>query len=247
MSGNKIWFLGRGFEEYLLMFNLNLNNLKNCRILDCNAGASSFTTHMHKRGYDVTAADMLYGPNPEDIEKITSHDFKTLMDAHKGLEDKVEWGFFKDLAEMMAYREKCYKEFYQDYKNSFNHRYVPEKLPDLNFPDKSFHLVLSSHLLFLYDDRLDYEFHLDSIREMLRVSRDEVRIYPIISINGKGKHSTYLKQIIEDLSPDYYLDIQPVKYQFRRGANEMLCIKKINRNRDSCGLVTYDAIKVEGK
>ena len=247
ISKDKIWFLGRGFEEYLLMFDLHLENLKNCRILDCNAGASSFTLQMHQRGYDATAVDLMYDFDPNEIDQITAHDFKTLMGAHHGLEDKVEWGFFKNQEEMMDYRIKCYQKFAKDYQKSWKERYIKAELPYLNFPDNSFHLVLSSHLLFLYDDRLDYQFHADSIKEMLRVSIQEIRIYPLISLNQHGKRSKYLDHIIEEFGGDYLLDIQKVNYRFRKGADEMLRIMKKSLNGTTCSLLTYDAVEVEGK
>lgn len=243
----KIWFLGRGFEEYLSMFDLNLKYLKNCRILDCNAGSSSFTTHMHQRGYDVTAVDLMYDIDPQKIEEITSQDFKTLMDAHHGLENKVEWGFFKNQVEMINYRINSYQEFSKDYQESWNERYIKSELPYLDFQNNSFHLVLSSHLLFLYDDRLDYQFHVDSIREMMRVAIHELRIYPLISLNQHGKHSEYLKPIIEEFDKDYHLAVQKVDYRFRKGADEMLRIMKKGMAGSTCGLLTCDAVEVEGK
>lgn len=244
---NKIWFLGRGFAEYLLMFDLNLENLKNCRILDCNAGASSFCCHMNHQGFDVVAADILYGQNPQIMERISENDFRTLMDAHHDLEDKVDWNFFKNQEEMIQYRIKTYQNFSKDYKKEETEHYVNAELPHLPFLDNSFHLVLSSHLLFLYDDRLDYQFHLDSIKEMLRVSSQEVRIYPLVKLRGQGEHSDYVNQIINDLSTEYRVRIQKVNYQFRKGANEMMCIWKKGLGESHCGLTVYDALEVEGK
>jgi hypothetical protein len=246
-SKNKIWFLGRGFEEYLLMFDLKLENLKNCQVLDCNAGASSFTAHMNNQGFDVVAADLLYGRNPDEMEQVSEDDFRTLMNAHQGLEDKVDWNFFKTHDEMTQYRVKTYHDFSEDYKKEKNNSYVKVDLPKLPFLDNSFHLVLSSHLLFLYDDRLDYQFHLDSIKEMLRVSSQEVRIFPLVKLRGHGEHSEYVEQIIKDLSSEYLVKIQKVKYQFRKGANEMMCIHKRGLVNSHCGLVSYDALEVEGK
>ena len=39
----RIIFIGRTFEEYLDMFSLSVEELKGKRILDCPAGACSFT------------------------------------------------------------------------------------------------------------------------------------------------------------------------------------------------------------
>ena len=37
------------------MFNLDKKDIVNGKILDCAAGASSFTAEMSKKGYDITA------------------------------------------------------------------------------------------------------------------------------------------------------------------------------------------------
>ncbi|MDO9043847.1 MAG: methyltransferase domain-containing protein [Methanobacteriaceae archaeon] len=153
-SGKKIWFLGRGYEEYLKMFDLDLKKLKSMRILDCAAGASSFTSRITKMGYEVTAADIMYDTKPEKIENVSEDDFKTLMEFHNGLEDKVDWDFFKKPEELTNYRIETYKEFAEDYKKGKDDRYVKAELPILPFPDNSFDLVLCSHLLLLYEDRL---------------------------------------------------------------------------------------------
>jgi len=42
-KNEKIWFLGRSYQEYIKMFSLKEEELKDIRILDCAAGASSFT------------------------------------------------------------------------------------------------------------------------------------------------------------------------------------------------------------
>ncbi len=245
-SKEKIWFLGRGFEEYVLMFDLNLSDLNNCRILDCNAGSSSFTAQMHHKGYDVVAADILYGQPAEKMENVSENDFLTLMKAHKNLKGKSEWGFFEDHDQMIQYRIKTYKEFFEHYKTGKDTFYIESQLPELPFPDNSFHLVLSSHLLFLYDDRLDYNFHLQSVKEMVRVSSQEVRIYPLVRLRSNRK-SKFVDQLIQDLSSDYQVEIQKVDYRFREGADEMLRIQKTFGDESRCGLISPDMIKVEGK
>ena len=68
--------------------------------------------------------------------------------------------------------------------NDFNKRdYIFAKLPNLPFENNYFDLALSSHLLFVYDNMLDYEFHKNSILEMLRVSK-EVRIFPLVDFKN---------------------------------------------------------------
>ena len=224
-NSGKIWFLGRGYEEYLEMFRLDLKKLKSMRILDCAAGASSFTSRMTKMGYDVTAGDIMYDTKPEQIENVSEDDFKTLMEFHNGLEDKVDWDFFKTPEELTNYRIETYKEFAEDYKKGKGVRYIKAELPILPFPDNSFDLVLCSHLLFLYEDRLSCQFHMESIKEMLRVARHELIIYPLVKLRGHGQHSQYLEPLMEYFSSKNDLEIQKIDYHFRKGADEIMKIK----------------------
>jgi hypothetical protein len=55
----------------------------------------------------------------------------------------------------------------------------------LSFADGEFDLTLVSYLLFAYRDRSDYEFHGDSILEIMRVTRGEARIYPAVTFEAQ--------------------------------------------------------------
>ena len=101
--------------------------------------------------------------------------------------------------------------------------YIKADLNNLPFQDNTFSMVLCSHLLFVYDHRLDYKFHLNTIKEMIRVSSNEVRIYPLVK-NRKLK-SDFVECIIKDL-PDMDIQIVKVDYEFRKGGNEMMRIIK---------------------
>jgi hypothetical protein len=64
-------------------------------------------------------------------------------------------------------------------------RYVPVTLPSLPFKDGEFDILLSAHFLFMYADRLDYEFHINTLNELLRVTKEEIRIFPLVDLEGK--------------------------------------------------------------
>jgi hypothetical protein len=65
--------------------------------------------------------------------------------------------------------------FLSDYE-THPERYVAGELPRLPFADREFDLTLVSYFLFAYQDRLDYEFHRESILQIMRVTCDEARI-----------------------------------------------------------------------
>jgi hypothetical protein len=55
-----------------------------------------------------------------------------------------------------------------------------------------------SYLLFAYQDRFDYEFHRDSILEIMRVTRGEARIYPTVTFQAQP--SEYVPMLQSDLA-----------------------------------------------
>ncbi len=103
--------------------------------------------------------------------------------------------------------------------------YLAAALPNLPFADRSFDLVLSSHLLFIYEDRLDRDFHQAAIRELVRVSRDSVRIFPIVDL--AGVRYAGLEQMRGRLkAAGVVSEVHPVDYRFPPGATEMLVCRR---------------------
>jgi hypothetical protein len=218
-------FIGRSWEEYVKMFNLNPDELYDDKILDCAAGASSFTPHMSKKGLDVTAVDLLYNNEPDVLCKKSKEHLEALVESLRKVDDYFVWDFFKDLEDLKHHRNKACKEFISDYRINRGKKYVAADLSKLPFEDNSFSLVLCSHLLFIYDHRLDYKFHLNAVKEMLRVTSGELRIYPLI--RSKGKNSIFVKPLMNDIN-GAEIEIVNVDYEFRKGGNEMIKIVKSN-------------------
>ena len=205
---------------------LNEEKMESLKILDCAAGASSFTPYLLKKGFDITAVDLLYGQSVEKIKDQCVNDFHTLLEMHSGLDHKVDWDFFSDPEDLVQQRIAVYEEFVDSYVKYKDERYVEAVLPKLPFDDNHFDLILSSHLLFLYEGRLGYDFHRDSIEEMLRVTSNEIRIYPIIKLHGDSYKSVFLPRLMKELNYKADFEVVEVDYQFRRGGNEMLKINK---------------------
>jgi hypothetical protein len=181
---DKIVFIGRSYDEYMKMFDLDLNYLKEERILDCPAGASSFTAKLSNNGYNVMATDILYGIDPDALEKKCQADLSKVMQSLSGVEGMYIWNYFRTPDELKKHRMAAYQTFINHYWKEMGNKYIKSELPKLPFENNGFSLILSSHFLFLYDDRLSYEFHKNSIQEMLRISK-EIRIFPLIGLNGK--------------------------------------------------------------
>lgn len=217
-------FIGRSWVEYIKMFDLNLEKLNSNKILDCAAGASSFTSFMLKNGYDATAVDLLYDKDSEFLKNRCKNHLQALVDALEKIEGEFVWSFFNNLEELKNHRMESCRDFNNDYKINKGKRYLKADLTQLPFPDNSFNMVLCAHLLFIYDHRLDLNFHQKTVEEMVRVSCEEVRIYPLVK--NKGQKSIYVDKIIQNMPETVETEIVEVDYQFRRGGNEMLRIIK---------------------
>ena len=215
-------FIGRTWTEYIKMFNLDPENIAGEKILDCAAGASSFTAMMSKKGFDIKAVDIIYNETPDALSAKCEEHLELLVEGLKSV-DHFVWGFFSDVEDLKKQRNNACREFIEDYRKYKGQRYIGADLKSLPFKDNSFSIVLCSHLLFIYDHRLDYNFHLNAIREMLRVSSNELRIYPLVK--NRGKKSEFVKKIMNDLT-DVDVEIVKVDYEFRKGGNEMLRIVK---------------------
>lgn len=216
-------FIGRTWKEYEEMFNLETGKLKELKILDCASGASSFRVHSAEEGVDVTAVDLMYNQNPDDLCIKCNQHLKILVESLKKIQNRFVWKFFRDPDDLQKSRNDACKEFVHDYSRYKGKYYIPADIKNLPFDDEYFDLILCSHLLFIYDHRLDYEFHLKAINEMLRVSKGELRIYPLVK--NHGVKSKFVERIMADI-PDARMEIVRVNYEFRKGGNEMLKISK---------------------
>ncbi|RIN31097.1 SAM-dependent methyltransferase, partial [Staphylococcus succinus] len=56
----RIIFIGRTYKEYLNMFDLSLPELERKKILDCPAGACSFSAIGRQKGLNIEACDIAY-------------------------------------------------------------------------------------------------------------------------------------------------------------------------------------------
>ena len=97
-------------------------------------------------------------------------------------------------------------------------------LPDLPFDDGAFDLALPSHLLFLYSEQFDLAFHIRALEEMLRVAA-EVRVFPLLQIGGTP--SPHVEGVIDAFgSRSADATVEPVAYEFQRGGNRMLRLRR---------------------
>lgn len=192
---DKVVLLGRTLEEYRRYFALDLEALRGKAILDVASGVSSFRVEAQKAGLQVTAFDAIYEMSADEIQQRCEADLKHVLDAIKGLKT-YRWDFYKSPENLRRFREAAYRAFLADYRANAGNSYVPGRLPKLPFGDDHFDLTLVSYLLFAYEDQLDYEFHQQSLLEIMRVTRTEARFYPLTTF--EAQRSSYLDRLRTD-------------------------------------------------
>lgn len=215
--------IGRTFEEYYKMFDLKSID-KNEKILDVASGVSSFCAEANANGYNVTAADRVYEFNPEEIEEKCSKDLKETMEKVSTIKELYKWDFFKDIEQLKSHRERAYRGFIKDFKLRKEDRYISSEFPSNNFKENQFDVSLISHFLFLYDEHMNYEFHKQIINEIIRITKKEIRIFPIANL--KAQRSPFIEKFMKDEDfNNCKIDIVKVDYEFIKGGNEMLVVK----------------------
>jgi cation transport regulator ChaB len=208
----------RSYAEYEAMF--DLTELPDS-ILDCCAGGSSFTAEAAARGVDAVAVDQAYElPTPDLVDTVRRSlpAGAQIVDQHAA---SFVWHWYGDPGRKDELRIEAADRFLQDVSVA-PERYVAGSLPELPFEDGRFDLVLCSHLLFTWADKYDRDWHLAALRELVRVSRSEVRIFPLVQ-QGAGEPVLYLPELLDALRP-VRSEIRKVPYEFQVGADQMLVL-----------------------
>ncbi len=226
----------RGFDEYRAMFDLADVPLAGLEILDCPGGASGFPARARALGAQVTSADPAYlVPAGELIPRAR----RDTLHGNRYVRERPElyvFEWFADPDDHAASRLASLEAFADDFTGPDAH-YVPARLPELPFADGAFDLVLSGHLLFTYPDHMDEAAHLAALRELVRVSRHQVRVFPLVDTTvTPSPYLDRLRRVLE--SEGAPTALRRVPYHFQRGADTMLTIDVPDRRRDAAGTGT---------
>lgn len=216
---------GRSAAEYKRMFKLEFETFDGLKVLGVGDGPASFNAEMSRSGLDVVSVDPLYQFSREEIAARIKEVTPWMETQLFELADQYIWEEFKDVAALVRARLSSMDTFLADYHAGKKQgRYIYGALPKLPIESASFDLALSSHLLFLYDDMLDQEFHLRSLLALTDLAA-EARVFPIV--NRQGEVSQFLNATIQGLEEaGRKCSLERVEYRFQKGADMML---RINR------------------
>jgi hypothetical protein len=214
---------GRSMDEYIRMFNLTSADLGQC-ILGIGDGPASFNAEATQQGTQVTSVDPIYALRGPEIQQRFEAVVDVIIEQVRATPNNWVWSYHRSPDDLRRNREEALAKFLADYDQGKDcARYQVGELPKLSFADQTFDLALCSHFLFLYSQHCDYDFHRESIRELLRVSR-EVRIFPLLTL--MQEQSPYLTPLLEDLQQGCQsASIVRVDYELQPGGNKMLVIR----------------------
>ena len=168
---DEILVTSRPLANYLDFFNLHPSDLAGLRILDCPGGASSFTAEARRYGATTTAVDPTYNQAVTTFATMGREQIALSNDWFRNNPDLfLEAGQGDaNISAIIEARYAALDTFLLDFEREPQH-YVAGALPNLPFPDASFDLVLSSHLIFTLSlihiskatSMSDLNFHCDS-------------------------------------------------------------------------------------
>ncbi len=213
---------GRSFDEYVRMFDLKEVDLDS-RILGCADGPASFNAEMNRRGLRVVSCDPIYWFTKKQLSTRIDQACEEIIEQTCKNAGNFVWSSIGSIEDLRDTRTAAMAQFLADYDEGKEQgRYIDAELPILPFDEGAFDIALCSHFLFLYSDRLNLEFHCESIRQLCRAAND-VRIFPLIDLDLKP--SPYVRPIVRSLEKDgFTVSVDRVPYEFQRGGNEMLRI-----------------------
>jgi hypothetical protein len=215
---------GRSFDEYRRMFRLADADLSG-RILGCADGPASFNAEATRRGARMISCDPIYVLSAQQIrERVVATAEDVLEQTRRNAEEFV-WDEITSVDHLQRVRMAAMEDFLADYDAGKSAgRYVAAAVPALPFTDTAFDLALCSHFLFLYSAQLDQRAHEQAILELCRVAC-EVRIFPLLALGGAA--SPHLSGTIAHLqTAGYHASVERVPYEFQRGGNEMLRVRR---------------------
>ena len=214
----------RSFDEYRAMFALTDADLRG-RVLDCPGGGASFTATARARGTAAYAVDPVYATPPQQLVTRLDTELTRGSAWATANAERYVWDHYGDPAAHARLRADSAAVFARDLAERPGH-HVAAALPHLPFADGAVDLVLSSHLLFTYADRLDTGFHVAALREMARVGA-EVRVYPLVDQAGRALPDLLASVVAELGDAGVQVRVQDVPYEFQRGARSMLRLRSV--------------------
>lgn len=218
----------RSLSEYTDMFGLRRADLDS-RIVDCPGGAASAVAEINADGGTAVAVDPQYALGVDALRGRVLADIGRSLSHSHGRDRDYDWDVRGGVVGHEAIRRTAAQTMLADLE-AVPERYIAGALPSLPMADDAADLVLCSHLLFTYADRLDFDDHVDAIVEMARVA-PEVRIYPLVDHSGNPLPE-FVRSVIARLKKGRLTcRIEPVERPFQLAATTRLVVERTSNRR----------------
>lgn len=225
-------FFGRLASEYKAMFGIDVHDLRGLRVLDCPGGPSSFTAEACAAGAHAVAVDPLYALDTDQLRARGEADIQTTIAAMKEHGDAFS---DLDIGRYADEKRAAAQGFLADYAaGRAAGRYVAASLPTLPFPDRAFDRTFTAHLLVTYSDPASgglladspftEQWHVDAVRELLRVTDGSLHLYPTTTRTDPARRHAYLERIVAELEAGgtWRCRYRPSTYQRGNAAQNLL-------------------------
>ena len=212
---DQVALVGRTYNEYKRMFDVTKESLVGQKVLDVAAGVSSFCAIGNAVGLNITAIDPAYYFMADEIETKAEEDLDTVLAKLAFNKSHYNWDFYHDIEGVRISRFKAYQTFLKDYQSNPSN-YIPGEVSKLPFEDKEFDTTLVSHLMFLYDHLFTEEEQIATFRELIRVTRNEIIIFP--TKNLSGQNSKWVDLIIKNTEfLEHTFRLEKAQFEFQKG------------------------------
>ena len=214
---------GRNLEEYTKIFGLTEKDFQS-KIISFGDGPASFNSEVTKSNGSVVSIDPIYQFSAAELEQRIAETAEIVLEQTRANKANFVWKNIRNVDHLAQIRLSSMANFIADFETGkAQGRYQYHELPNKTaFADLNFDLGLSSHFLILYS-QLGVDFHIQSIAEMLRVCK-EVRIFPLLNLDARK--SEVLEPIMEHFQYGFEVEIKIVDYEFQKGGNEILIIRR---------------------
>ena len=221
-------FFGRSLAEYTRAFALDLTALRGRDVLDVASGPASFVAEACARRIAAVGVDPLYGATAAGLEEQVERDYVRMFAQIRAKPSlfRLRAAGFRSFAVAEEERRAAARRFLDDYAvHRLYGRYVGGALPQLPFFDGTFDLVLCAHLLFVCARQFDFDWHLAACRELARVSAGEVRIHPVVGLDGRPYSAlARLRRLLR--TGGIASELVTTGYEFFAGSGSMLVLRK---------------------
>jgi hypothetical protein len=185
------------------------------RTLGCGDGPTSFNAEATAAGHALVSCDPIDSFAAQETRRRVEETYETVLSQLRLHPAGFVWDVFRNPDDPGRHRLADMHRFLADLDEGKEAgRYIAASLPTPPFTDGGFRRALVSHLLFLYSDRLDEAFQVESALEWLRVAR-EVRIFSLVTL--ERRRSPYVEPSPSDLeAAGHAIEVLGVPYESQR-------------------------------